>query len=174
MNNRNHFIMENMKKEDFIWMLAGILAVGIFIGVVLSCLVLHEAMADSDGWIMCDSYVNIRETPRKNGNELGRLDAGDRIRTDGRMKNGYLHIIDAGTEKGDGWVHAGYIVYDEPRRITERMQICGKARVACRKTIGGKRRAWAKPGSTVTVYWISDEWAVTSKGFIASRWLEVP
>jgi hypothetical protein len=57
---------------------------------------------------------------------------------------------------------------------TERMQICGKARVACRKTIGGKRRAWAKPGSTVTVYWISEEWAVTSKGFIASRWLEVP
>ena len=150
-------------------------AVTMFVWMLLD----DAGLAEEDGydaWIICqpDSYVNIREAPRKTGIESGRLDSGDRVRTDGRMKNGYLHIIDAGTEKGDGWVHAGYIVYDEPRRTTERMQICGKARVACRKTICGKRRAWAKPGSTVTVYWISEEWAVTSKGFIASRWLEVP
>lgn len=173
MNNRNHFITENMKKEDFIWMLTGVLAVGIFIGVVLSCLVLHEAMADSDGWIMCDSYVNIRETPRKNGNELGRLDAGDRIRTDDKVRNGYLHIIDAGTETGDGWVYAGYVIYDEPERKDALMVITGNGRVNARRWVDGPKKARLKPGTVVTVKWLGYDWALTNRGYIRSEYIGV-
>ena len=169
-----------MKKDcsELLFVIICLLFVLVGIGAVMSILT-DVGLADTgdgyDAWVICqpDSYVNVREAPRKTGMEAGRLDAGDRVRTDGKEKNGYLHIIDAGTEKGDGWVHTGFIVYDEPRRTTERMVIGGKARVACRKSVGGKRKAWAKPGSFVTVYWISDEWAVTNRGFIATRWLEV-
>ena len=133
MDSNEYYTTSEKAKKDYMWMLAGVLAIGIFLGVVLSCVVYSVASADSDGWIMCDSYVNVRETPGKNGNELGRLDAGDKIRTDDKVRNGFLHIIDAGTETGDGWVYAGYVVYDEPENAGCQMVITGKGRVICRR-----------------------------------------
>ena len=173
MNNRNHFIMENMKKEDFIWMLAGVLAVGIFIGVVLSCLVLHEAMADSDAWIMCepDDFVHCRRTAGKKGEVIGRLETGYRLQLDGKTKKGWAHCTDLGLELTDGWVYAGYIVFDEPVWYDRDLLISADGRVACRKCIDGDRVGWVVSGSTVHVYWAADGWAVTDKGYIRTKFI---
>jgi len=174
MNNREHSSMEMWKRKDITWMVAGVLIFGIFLGIVLSCIVyLSVAAADSDGWIMCDSYVNIRETPKKNGNKLGRLDAGDRIRTDDKVRNGFLHIIDAGTETGDGWVYAGYVVYDEPEWIDAQMVITGNGRVNARRWVDGPKKARLKPGTVVTVKWLGYDWALTNRGYIRSEYIGV-
>ena len=150
-----------------------IVAAVIFVISVMRELGIAEEGAE-ERWVLCrpGSYVNVREKPKKTGAEGGRLECGDRIRTDGKIKNGYLHIVDAGTEQGDGWIHTGYIVDDKPEIRETEMVISGKGRVACRRWVGGKRKSWAKPGSAVKVYAIGGGWAVTNRGFIQSEYLE--
>ena len=62
-------------------------------------------------------------------------------------------------------------MFVEPKTTDREMVITGKGRVAARKTIDGQRRKWLKPGDIVTVYRISDEWAITSAGFVRSDYI---
>ena len=167
----------NVKRLN-IMIAAGLVAIGIFIGVALACMVYITAAVAEDGimydcWVVCqpDSFVNIRSRPNGHSEITGRALAGMRFLTDGEEKGGFIHLVDVGNEEGHGWISTGYVVYCEPRGMDDEMQIRGRGRVACRKTIGGRRSSWAKPGDTVRVYWMADGWAVTSRGFIQSEWL---
>ena len=48
-------------------------------------------------------------------------------------------------------------------------------RVACRRWMNGPRtqNPWLMNNSLVQVFYMTEEWAVTSRGFIRSEWLEV-
>lgn len=125
-----------------------------------------------DCWVLCqpDSYVNVRESARKNSASIGQAYVGDKFQTDGKCSNGFLHVY-CNMEQPDGWINIGYIVTDEPRQVNELWLVESNGRVACRKTIDGSRRCWVVDGSTLTVYWMSDSWAVTDKGFIKSEFI---
>jgi len=154
--------------------LALIAAAVLFVISLMHEIGLAEDEWEFDAWVMCDpgDWVNVREKPDKRSAEAGRLECGDWFRTDQREKNGFVHIIDAGTESGEGWISRRYVTWQEPERIGREMRIRSGGRVACRKWIGGKRKAWAKPGQAVTVYWMNAEWAVTDRGFIQAEYLE--
>lgn len=125
-----------------------------------------------DCWVLCqpDSYVNVRESARRNSAVIGRAYTGDRFETDGKCRDGFLHVY-CSLEQDEGWIAIGYIVTDEPRPVNELWIVESNGRVACRKTIDGARRCWVVNGSTLTVYWMSDSWAVTDKGFIKSEFI---
>ncbi len=169
-----------MTRKEMAYMIAGILAIGIFLGVALSCLVaVRAAEAEEEPmmyscWAMCQpgSEVLIRERPGKRAAVVGAVQSGDRMRTDQREKDGWLHVTGLASESGEGWIFEGYVVFTEPRETGAKMRIIGGGRVACRRWIGGKRKAWIRPGQEVTVYRMTGEWAVTNRGFIQSRYLE--
>ena len=124
-------------------------------------------------WIVCqpDSFVNVRAFPNGKTEAVGRLDSGDMTYTDGQTKRGFLHVY-ANVEAGEGWVHKGYVVYDEPHRPAQTDYVIqSNGRVSCRRSAGGTRRCWAKNGDPVKVYYISDEWSITNKGFIKTEFL---
>lgn len=152
--------------------IAGMLA-ALAMGIVF--LMQEIGLAEEDGtrWVLCnpDSFVNVRAYPRKNGGYLGRLEVGDQVTTDGQEKNGFIHIIGFG-ESGEGWVSKAYLVEDPPVVKTEKAWIYGSGRVAVRKYPGGPRVKWMKPGDELILYAYSEEWAITNKGFIKTRYLE--
>jgi len=166
-----------MTKRELALLIAGVFVIGLFAGVALSCVVvLHTAQAEEDVsycWILCrpGTEVLVREKPGRRATVCGAVSCGAELQTDGREKGGYLHLVNVANETGEGWVHNGYVVYMEPELVYEERVIIGGARVACRKWIDGKRTAWAKDGSTVTVYAVSSGWAVTNKGFIQDRFI---
>ena len=141
----------------------------------VAILMLSVAMAEEyDMFVICapGSYVNIRSSPSKGGDEAGRLDCGDSVTTDGKERNGYIHVLGM-TDYGDGCVYKGYLVPDRPRIGTCKASIAASGRVACYQYANGKRTGWIKNGADLKVYVISDEWAVTNKGFVRCRHLEV-
>lgn len=126
-----------------------------------------------DAWIICQpgDYINARSAPRKTGIVIGCLDPGDKVQTDGEMRNGFLHIY-GGFEQEDAWVSTMYITEEEPEELNREYMIVSEGRVACRRGIDGKRRAWAKEGDLVKVYWWTETWCVTSRGFIMSEYVD--
>ena len=143
------------------------------LSLIFAC---FTAFADEyEVFILCNpkTPVNVREKPKKGGAESGRLDFGDSVWTDGRKRNGYLHVIGI-TEAGEGWIFAGYAIDDQPEKLTgARANVAATGRVMSYRWINGKRNGWVDVGTEVTVYAISDEWAVTNKGYIRMKYLEV-
>jgi hypothetical protein len=131
---------------------------------------------DGYKYILCNpkptNHVAIRRNPRKGSEETGRLDCGDRIYTDGRKLNGYIHILGM-TEDGEGWVHQGYVVDDEPVIEKCGATVAANGRVKARRYINGKRIAWLDVCTELTVYARSEEWAVTNRGYVQTKYLEV-
>lgn len=125
-----------------------------------------------EAYVLCADYVNVRPFPNRNGEPIGRLESGDTVHLDGKKRNGYRHIVDTGLES-DGWVFAGYLVYDEPIRTNQSAVIVSKGRLAARKYVKGKRTRWLKPLASVKVYWWSDEWCVTNCGYVQTKYLEL-
>lgn len=126
-------------------------------------------------WALCKpgSYVEVRESPSKKGRHVGYLDPCDSFETDGTSKNGYIraYVGDAGV----GWVYCGFVSTEEPVPVFERYMCNSLSRVACRRWISGPRVAnygWIVNGSTVEVFYRTDEWSVTSRGYIKSEYLE--
>ena len=126
----------------------------------------------TDCWVICQpgDYINIRKGPGKRYEETGYAESGMRFTTDMEERNGYMHLVGV-TEYGDGWISSGYIVFAEPETVGREMTVRSNGRVACRKTIDGKRREWARNGDRVTVYAKTRSIAVTNRGFIESRYL---
>lgn len=178
MTTKENYTTSYESRKDFILMILGIVAIGMFIGVALAAFVMVQtAYADAPGerWAICqpDSYLNIREEPKKNANICGSLFLGDRAETDGKTKDGFIHIINASTESGDGWVAARYMTEIPPKVKTVTGYIEARSRVAVRSQPGGKRTRWMKPGETVTVYCYGSEWTVTNRGFIRSEFVVI-
>lgn len=125
-------------------------------------------------WIMCQpgDWVNARKAPSTRSDSVARMETGDSFEIDGRAKNGFMFAPNLPCENGEAWIYAGYIVTEEPQNACGRTyKIETNGRVACRKYIEGPRRCWVVDGSTVKVYAYTSEWAVTSKGFVQSRYI---
>ena len=126
-------------------------------------------------FIFCNpkTPVIIRKTPRKGSEESGRLDFGDWVITDGVKKNGFLHVVGV-TESGEGWIFAGYVIEDQPVRMEKaRANIGATGRVMSYRWVNGKKNGWLQVCEEVKVYGWSEEWAVTDKGYIRTKYLEV-
>ena len=124
-----------------------------------------------DVWVLCqpDSFVYIRQKPSGRSGDIGYAECGDVFETDGRKKNGFLHVY-ASVETGEGWISLGYIVWEKPVRVFATRHIDSRGRVNARRTIGGKRRCWLRDGDQIRVYWMA-EWAVTNKGFVKAEYI---
>ena len=126
-------------------------------------------------FILCNpkTPVNIRKSPKNGGEKIGRLDFGDSVKTDGKKKNGFLHVVDI-TEEGQGWIFAGYVVKDQPVKCEKtRANIAATGRVMSYRWIGGRKNCWLHICDEVQVLAMSEEWAVTNKGYIRTKYLEV-
>ena len=128
----------------------------------------------TEAWVICqpDDYINVRMNPSKRSQPVGYAEAGDKIMTDMKVKNGFLRCYGIG-EMGVGWIHKGYVIYDEPERIDRMACSISRGRVACRRWIKGNVRAWLKNCDDVLVYWWSFDWCVTNKGFVQTKYLEM-
>lgn len=169
---QNKYITEKAKAQMMAILAA---AIGIFIGtfIGLQLVARGEENRLTEAWVLCqpDSYVNIRERASSRSAYAGMLMSGDQIWVDGRTKDGYAHCENMSNELGEGWVHAGYIVFEEPEEVNRQCRISSNGRVSCRRTIGGDRRCWVVDGSEVFVYQVAGEWAVTDKGFVKTEFI---
>ena len=147
-----------------------------FIFCLTAIFAAFSALADEYRvFILCNpkTPVNVRRSPKKGDNISGRLEFGESVITDGMEKNGFLHIIGI-TEDGEGWIFAGYTVEDQPVKLEgARASIAAPGRVMSYRWINGKQNGWLKMLEEVDVYAWSEEWAVTSKGYIRTKYLEV-
>ena len=126
-------------------------------------------------YVICrpDSFVYVREHPKKTAKEAGYLECGTKVLTMGERRGQYMRIYEPTFEGGEYWIHAGYLVEDEPQILKGQLyQVTSKGRVALRRFVNGPRRAWIKPGKTLKVYAITDEWALTNRGFIRREYIE--
>lgn len=164
-----------MKKENSIKYIVttAIILLAVIIGILSGFGWLSANAEEEYVWTLCSTktYINIRSRPSSRSEVLGRAECGDYFTTDGRKRNGFLHVS-APTETGDGWICLGYIVYDVPRAPESEIYcIHSNGRVAVRRMIDGKRNRWLKDGAEVTVYAVSDEWCTTNMGFIKTKYL---
>lgn len=136
---------------------------------------INRALAEAtttSAWILCKDYVLIRMWASRKAQEVGQLDPCDPIEIDGKTANGFAHIV----SPVDGWVWAGNIVFSEPVEVNEKYTVVARNRVACRRWCDGPQvesRPWLISGSEVRVYYMSDEWAVTARGYVRTEWLEL-
>ena len=135
------------------------------------------AIADDTYWVMCNpnSFVFVREFPKKNGKEAGYLYYGDEVVVDGQKRNGYWHIVDGiSTESGDGWVKGLYLVDEKPEPAESTLYcVSSRGRVALRSGVNGRRIGWLKNGDTVRVYGKTSEWAVTKRGYVKIQYFDI-
>lgn len=151
----------------------------ILIGVIILGIIVflqYAGIAEEDGeevWVLCqpDSYVTLRAGPSKNSRDFGGAQCGSRMLTNGKMSGSFLKVFDLSAEETSGWISTRYIVYDEPEEVNMEMEVDSDGRVACRKNINGKIIGWVNDGDIVFAYWSADEWTVTNKGYIQSRFL---
>lgn len=169
---QNKYITEKAKAQMMAILAT---AIGIFIGtfIGLQLVARGEENRLTEAWVLCqpDSFVNIRSRASSRSEYAGMLLSGDQIWVDGRTKDGYAHCENMSNELGEGWVHAGYIVFEEPEEVNKECRISSNGRVSCRRTIGGDRRCWVVDGSEVFVYQVAGEWAVTDKGFVKTEFI---
>ena len=125
-------------------------------------------------WIICQTgdYINVRMNPSRKSQIVGYADAGDSILVDGTEKNGYLKCYGIG-DMGEGWIHSGYVIYEEPERVGCTAVVVSRGKLAARKHINGKVRKWLHNMDQIKVYWISSDWCVTNEGFIRTEFLEM-
>lgn len=131
--------------------------------------------ATTDIWVLCDpnSYVCVREAPRKTAYAFGGITCGTRMETDGKTKGNYIHVVNVHAEDDTGWICSQYIVYDEPEPIYRGATVVSIGRLAARKGVGGKVKKWLQPMDELKVYWWSEQWCLTNYGYVQSAYLEL-
>ena len=126
-------------------------------------------------FILCNpkTCVNVRNSAKKGSEIVGWLDFGDWVETDGKKENGFIHVYGIG-EYGEGWVFAGYVVEDQPEKTDKVYASIGASgRVMSYRWINGRKNGWLKVCEEVKILGLSEEWAVTDKGYIRTKYLEV-
>ena len=153
------------------------IAIAIWLAIVLYIsLGFGDAKAEREYetmYVMCMDYVNVRSSPNKKQDPIGRFETGDTVTTDGQRRNGYIHCVDLLFEDSEGWVFAGYLTYDKPEKMNRKATIASNGRLAARKYVNGKRTRWLKPNAELTVWYWSDDWALTNCGYVQSKYLEL-
>lgn len=161
-------------KKLIIALIEAIIIIAVVAGCVFGVQSIGFSEEMTEAWVVCqpNDYVNIRNAPSRKSESVGRLDGGDSITVYGKVKNGFIRC--AGVfDSDEAWVFAGYLVYEEPERMECRAYSTSRAKLASRKWIGGKVRKWLKNLDDVIVYWWTDDWCVTNKGFVQSKYLEI-
>jgi len=169
-HHNKYSILDREKIVVFILMVIVLVLIGMVIG---NCCKGEEPLVTC--WAMCKpgSRVTVRSEPRKSSAERGYLECGDCFQTDGESVDGWIRCYGAGE---NGWVYVGYVVQEKPETIGERYVCVAKRQVACRKWMSGPQideRPWMRNGEFCEVFVMADGWAVTSRGYIRSEWLEV-
>lgn len=166
-----------MKKILLILLVALAVVFGIlsFHDLVLRAAHAEQPENTSVGYVVCcpGDYVNIRPYPNKKGDVLGRFEPGDVLYLDGKRRGEFLHCVGLRLETDEGWIHRGYVLYDEPELVDRNGTVDAKGRVAARKNVGGKRTKWLKPGSELTVWYWSEEWCLTNRGYVKSEYIAI-
>ena len=125
-------------------------------------------------FVMCqpDSYVVIRSSPRKAYNESEYGFAGERLYTDWKVKNGYLHVYGP-FEDVSGWIKQIYVSVWEPYVYQDGKDFVVVSRYAnCRKWMNGPKKGSVKKGKIIKVFLEGAEWCVTNYGYIKTSCLE--
>lgn len=123
-------------------------------------------------YVLCqpDSFVYVRQFPKRGAQEAGYAELGDELTTDGTKRNGFLWVC--GFE-GGGWIYSGFVT-ECPVTVTRiETEVESRGRVACRRYINGTRRKWLKNGQKVAVFAFADDWSITNQGFIKTQYLGV-
>ena len=172
-----HYNTNNMKRARNLLALA--LAAILVCGAVFQ-IALAKGRAEADAhlatvWVMCKpgSRVEVRAEPSKKSASRGFLECGDSFQTDGESVDGWITCCGVGE---GGWVYCGYVVTEKPVKVGKKYMCNAAKQAACRKWMGGPQideRPWIKNGQTCEVFVMADGWAVTSRGYIRSEWLEV-
>lgn len=183
-HNSDCIISSQKKKEKsdvtrIIWVIIQLLIVAaVIVGIIIA---LNDVgLADdyiADVYAICKpgDFVNVRATPKKNGEVVGRFDCGDKLRTDWETQNGYLHVF-VSLEVDEAWIHLGYVSAWEPEwKAGETAVIVSDGRVACRRWCDGPRidgrAGWVQPGTQIQVFYQTQEWCVTNRGYIRTEYL---
>lgn len=156
------------------WLLVIVLAAA-SVMLIREALAVEEEPLTYSAWVMCqpDSRVNIRARPGFDGDVAGYAYPMDRLTCDGVTKDGWAHVVNPPCDAADGYVYVGYLTVEEPEDCQGRMmRVEADGRVAVRSHMCGERVMWVHPGAEVEVYQMAEEWAVTSLGFIRSKYLE--
>lgn len=147
------------------------------IALFLSFFFAFPALAEvpEEAWVMCQpkSEVVVRVAANRHSREAARVFPGDRLILTGK-KQGRWYQIELPCENGGGWVRGDFLSFTEPEMfeggkefVTTRKNL--KARYSIR---GNVRKTFRKKGVCVKVYLMSEEWSVTSQGFIMTKFLE--
>lgn len=147
----------------------------IFVAVFLLIVSLVDSAFSEEKYILCrpETEVNVRLYPKFGAEIIGHKYFGDAVCTDGKRKNGFIHVYDLGFEHMEGWIYSGVLVDYPPILWQEEEQISSSGRVAARQYIGGKRNKWLKSGRDVLVYAYSQEWSITDHGYVQTKYLSV-
>ena len=153
-----------------------IIEIALIVIVILSVsAILNSIKAEEDlteAWVICMDYVHVRMSPSRKSEAVGYVDAGDSVLVGSKKKHGFVRCYGIG-EYGEGWIHSGYLVYEKPEKVNCKAVSVSRGKLRARRHIKGKRIGWIKHLETVKVYWWTDEWCVTDKGFVESRFLEM-
>lgn len=129
-------------------------------------------------WVVCqpNSYINVRQAPSKSAPVCGYLDSCDKIIISTKAKNGFFRILYPAFEC-EGYVYCGFVSTSEPMPMDgQTYTVVSNARVAARRWMDGPRVSvggWLINGTEVQVFYMTDEWAVTNRGFVKAEFLEV-
>ena len=144
------------------------------IAILLALLFISTAAVADDYavYVLCqpDSFVYVRQFPKRGAHEVGYVELGEELTTDGTKRNGFLQV-DA--FEGGGWIYSGFVTEYPVTVESIETEIDSRGRVACRRYINGTRRKWLKNGQKVVVFAFADDWTVTNQGFIQTQYLGV-
>ena len=151
--------------------------VAIFLTLIAVLTVLRISKAGAEGttcYVFCDpdSFVTIRSEPKRKSVEVGGATFGSELKTDGKIRNGYIHVYDLAAEEDEGWISTGYVVYDPPRITSYKALVVSNGMLTARKSIGGKMKKMLRPMTEVKVFCESDEWCLTNYGYVMTDYLE--
>ena len=153
-----------------------------FVPILLVLLILLGT-ANADGirmYVLCKpgDYVNVRENPSTKSAVAGYLECGYEVETDGKTKKDnqgreWTHLTEPMLECSDVWVCSMYL-QDTKVTIQELTgKIHSKGRTAVRRSPGGKIIKWLRNGDDVSILAMSGEWALTTRGYVRSEYIEV-
>ena len=152
----------------------------VLIGLIIVVLLLgswagaEEEEEYIDAWVMCNpkSEVNVRISPKKKAESIAKVYPGQHIWLTGK-KQGRWYQCSVPCEAGEGWIRGDYLSFYEPKIYEEgKTYVTTCSKLIVRYSIKGNKCGELSKGRRVTVYLIAEEWAVTSKGFIMSQYLE--
>ena len=148
------------------------------LATIMAVLALSTTMASAETvYILCTpgDIVNVRERATTRSDVVGHYECGMSFETDGVTKRvggrTWVHMVDASLEVVEAWVCQDYVSGSEVCIKPETACVESTGRVAVRKSPGGKRVAWVRPGDDVQVIAYNDDWAITPKGYIAIEYL---